>query len=154
MIWWPHANRYLPPFPSAAARWWRSGLWLITLVNIFHFRSLSQMTTGCHWLKAIFLKGEPLLSIRWKWFLCLLGCHCLRELYWLGLNILRPQQQQLRAVSLLSISACSSGLPSPNGGRCSCAHGWQMQTQAGSDLNESKRRHVLVSQRYVHTCVN
>lgn len=79
------------PIPSAEVRWWQSGPWLITLVNIFHFTSLSQMTTGCHWLKAIFLKGEPLLSIRWKWFLCLLWCHCLQELYWLGLNILHPQ---------------------------------------------------------------
>lgn len=72
--------------PSTKAIWQQSGPWLITLVNIFHFRSLSQMTTGCHWLKAIFLKGEPLLSIRWKWFLCLLGCHCLQELLLIGLE--------------------------------------------------------------------
>lgn len=74
MIRWPHANRSLPttttihpstPIPAKLI-WWQSGSWLITLVNIFHFRSLSQMTTGCHWLKAIFLKGGAFAKYQMK----------------------------------------------------------------------------------------
>lgn len=63
----------LPPPPlhpstpiPAKLIWWQSGSWLITLVNIFHFRSLSQMTTGCHWLKAIFLKGGAFAKYQMK----------------------------------------------------------------------------------------
>lgn len=66
----PYHHHHPPLHPStpipAKLIWWQSGSWLITLVNIFHFRSLSQMTTGCHWLKAIFLKGGAFAKYQMK----------------------------------------------------------------------------------------
>lgn len=70
----------------------------------------------------------------------------------IGLEYIAPTvvtaASNIAALPLLSISARStflrSGLPSANGGRCSCADVGQIQNKSGSDPNQRSPRRLLM----------